>query len=292
MLSTDNGAPSGSGARTAWLFLRASGVALFVFALVHLAVMHYLNAPAQTDFAFVVRRWAQAAWLAFDATLLVLALTHGLTGLQTIVRDALQARSRSTRRAVDALIAAAALAFVALGVVALFAGAAVSRASAGAHADGPFWIAAVLHAALVVIATVTYAALVAIVLALAVRVTTREPLEWWSFAGHWAWALHRASGLGILAFLLVHVLDIALLPFAPTVYDRTVASYAEPYLVPMEIALVAAVVYHALNGLRLVVFEALDRRGVRFGSISIAAVIGLTVALVIPSVAVLVRAAR
>ncbi|GAC1546985.1 MAG: hypothetical protein NVS3B16_18430 [Vulcanimicrobiaceae bacterium] len=292
MLSTDNGAPAGSGARTAWLFLRASGVALFVFALVHLALMHYVNAPAQTDAAFVVRRWAKSVWVAFDATLLVLALTHGLTGLQTIVRDALQTRSRATRRAADALIAATALTFVVLGVVALVAGAAVSHAGTATRNGGPFWIADVLHGALVAIATVTYAALVAIVLAVALRCAAREPLQWWSFAGHWAWALHRASGLGILGFLLVHVVDVALLPFAPAVYDRTVASYAEPYLVPMEIVLVAAVVYHALNGLRLVVFEALDRRGVRFGAMSLAAVLGLTVALVLPSVAVLVRAGR
>src|SRR5690625_3243870 len=44
--------------RLAWYFLRISGVALVFFALGHLFITHYLNAPSETGFDFVAARWA------------------------------------------------------------------------------------------------------------------------------------------------------------------------------------------------------------------------------------------
>jgi len=41
-------------------------------------------------------------------------------------------------------------------------------------------------------------------------------------AGHWAWILHRLTGLGVLVFLLIHILDTGLVLFGPAVYDRVV----------------------------------------------------------------------
>ncbi|MEA2525148.1 MAG: succinate dehydrogenase / fumarate reductase, cytochrome b subunit, partial [Thermomicrobiales bacterium] len=39
------------------------------------------------------------------------------------------------------------------------------------------------------------------------------------------------------------------------VYDESVAFYGNTFLLPMEIALVGAVIYHTLNGLRIILID-------------------------------------
>jgi succinate dehydrogenase / fumarate reductase cytochrome b subunit len=149
-----------------------------------------------------------------------------------------------------------------------------------------------LLGALAALAVLTYAAGLAAAALLGVRLVRRLPLGRWVYPGQWAFALSRAAGVGVLGFLCVHVLDVALIPLAPDLYDRTVRGYAAPFLVPMEIALVAAVVYHALNGLRLMTLEALDARAARARTPSFVLVVIVTVLVVLPSLAVLLAARR
>ncbi len=276
-------------ALSAWLFLRVSGVTMLLLVLTHLLVMHYLNAPSATGTAFVLERWSSAFWLAFDGLLLVVALTHGLVGANNVAGDHLQGggRRRATRLATIVL----GLAFAGIGsaAIASFNPASV-RAGQGALA-GQMWIAEVIAGLLALFATVIYGGAIVGTLAVGLRRLRGLPFGPWALPGHWAWAAHRVSGLGILGFLLVHVLDVLLLPLAPDVYDRTIAAYATPYLIPMEVVLVAAVVYHALNGVRIVALEAWDvALGPRRGSL-LAAVAVLTVVLVVPSLLVMLRPA-
>ena len=74
-------------------------------------------------------------------------------------------------------------------------------------------------------------------------------------AGQYAWIMHRATGIGILFFLLIHIIDIMLIGLGRDVYDHTVEFYANPFIIPMEILLVGAVIYHTLNGLRVVAVD-------------------------------------
>ena len=73
--------------------------------------------------------------------------------------------------------------------------------------------------------------------------------------GQWAWIFHRISGLGVLLFLLLHILDTASVHFAPAEYNFFVRLYKSPFFGLAEIALGAALIYHALNGLKLVVLD-------------------------------------
>jgi succinate dehydrogenase / fumarate reductase cytochrome b subunit len=73
--------------------------------------------------------------------------------------------------------------------------------------------------------------------------------------GQYAWALHRATGLRVLFFLLVHILDIMLIGLGRDVYDKSVDFYGNAFLLPMEIALVGAVIYHSLNGVRIILID-------------------------------------
>ncbi len=70
-----------------------------------------------------------------------------------------------------------------------------------------------------------------------------------------AWAFHRISGIAIWAFLVLHVIDIFLVGAAPETYDTLLVIYATPAGIILEWLLGAAVLYHALNGLRIIVMD-------------------------------------
>ncbi|MDQ3555514.1 MAG: succinate dehydrogenase, cytochrome b556 subunit [Gemmatimonadota bacterium] len=69
----------------------------------------------------------------------------------------------------------------------------------------------------------------------------------------WSWLLHRITGLGILAFLLIHVVDTALVIYWPDFYDTSLELYRHPLFRVSELAIFFAVLFHSLNGLRIVV---------------------------------------
>src|SRR5512142_2063934 len=73
--------------------------------------------------------------------------------------------------------------------------------------------------------------------------------------GMLAWAFHRISGIGIWAFILLHVLDIWLASANPPLYDDLLRFYASAPGRLLETVLGAAVLYHALNGLRIIVMD-------------------------------------
>ena len=74
--------------------------------------------------------------------------------------------------------------------------------------------------------------------------------------GQWAWALHRLSGLGVLAFLCMHVVDTSLMLLGEDAYNHLIRSvYQQAWFQPVEIALGGALVYHTLNGLRVIALD-------------------------------------
>jgi len=73
--------------------------------------------------------------------------------------------------------------------------------------------------------------------------------------GMWSWVLHRITGVAIYFFLLVHLLDTALVRVAPEAYNAVINTYKTPIMGLGEIALVAAIVYHAFNGLRIILID-------------------------------------
>lgn len=74
--------------------------------------------------------------------------------------------------------------------------------------------------------------------------------------GMWSWVLHRISGVGIYFFLLVHVLDTALIRVSPEAYNAVIGTYKNPIMGLGEVVLVGAVVFHAMNGLRIIAVDA------------------------------------
>ncbi|MGH2684882.1 MAG: succinate dehydrogenase, cytochrome b556 subunit [Actinomycetota bacterium] len=70
-----------------------------------------------------------------------------------------------------------------------------------------------------------------------------------------AWYLHRVTGVGILLFLFAHIVDTALVAWGPDAYNRVVSVYHHPIVQIMELGLVGAVIYHGLNGLRVMIID-------------------------------------
>ncbi|OZB84766.1 MAG: succinate dehydrogenase, cytochrome b556 subunit [Microbacterium sp. 14-71-5] len=73
--------------------------------------------------------------------------------------------------------------------------------------------------------------------------------------GMWSWVLHRITGIAIFFFLLVHVLDTSLIRVSPEAYDAVLGTYKNPIMGLGETVLVAAIVFHALNGLRIILVD-------------------------------------
>lgn len=100
-------------------------------------------------------------------------------------------------------------------------------------------------------------------------------------SGMWSWLFHRISGLAILLFLFVHIVDISLLGFGPTVYNDGIALFDEVIVRLLSLSLVAAIFYHAFNGVRIMIID-FWRKGVRYQQVMFAVVMVLTIIVFVP----------
>lgn len=71
--------------------------------------------------------------------------------------------------------------------------------------------------------------------------------------GMWSWILHRVTGLGILLFLVIHVVDTAIVIYFPDLYDHALNIYKSPVFRFAELLIFFSAIFHALNGLRIIV---------------------------------------
>lgn len=71
----------------------------------------------------------------------------------------------------------------------------------------------------------------------------------------WSWVAHRITGVTLFFFLFAHVIDTAMVRVSPEAYNAAVETYKNPIVGVMEIGLVGAVLFHALNGIRIVLVD-------------------------------------
>jgi len=99
-------------------------------------------------------------------------------------------------------------------------------------------------------------------------------------SGMWSWLLHRVTGIAILLFLLVHIVDITILGFGPKIYNDALSVFATPIVRFVSLALITSVLYHSFNGLRIVLIDFWPR-GARYQQQLFWGAMGLTAAGVI-----------
>jgi succinate dehydrogenase hydrophobic membrane anchor protein len=86
--------PSGRGRElTFWLLTRYSAVALFVLALAHFSMTHFIYDPANQTAEWITQmRWNSLAVRLLDWSMLFIVLIHSFLGMRTVVMDYLKGR--------------------------------------------------------------------------------------------------------------------------------------------------------------------------------------------------------
>ncbi len=99
--------PQGGGLELAiWYLMRISGVALFVLALAHFSILHFLFDPAnQTAQWITSQRWNSLFWRSFDWLLLMMVIFHSFMGVRTVVGDYIKGGWRTAVMSVLYLVA-------------------------------------------------------------------------------------------------------------------------------------------------------------------------------------------
>jgi succinate dehydrogenase / fumarate reductase cytochrome b subunit len=100
-------------------------------------------------------------------------------------------------------------------------------------------------------------------------------------SGMWSWLLHRITGLGILLFLFIHIVDISLLGFGPRVYNDGILLFDSVVVRLLSLALIGAVLLHAFNGVRVMLIDFWSK-GARYQKQLFSIVVVLTVLAFIP----------
>ncbi len=78
----------------------------------------------------------------------------------------------------------------------------------------------------------------------------------WKGLGMWSWILFRVSGIVLVLYLFVHVWVISQGRIGgPEALDDLFEFFDKPLLVFLDLLLVAAVLYHALNGVRIILMD-------------------------------------
>ncbi len=75
------------------------------------------------------------------------------------------------------------------------------------------------------------------------------------FSGSWAWILHRLTGIGLTAYIIIHIYALSSLQRGREAFDAEMKLFTSPFFLFLEWALGALVVYHALNGVRIVLID-------------------------------------
>lgn len=99
--------------------------------------------------------------------------------------------------------------------------------------------------------------------------------------GMWSWVAHRITGVLTFFFLFAHVLDTALVRVSPESYDKVIDTYKNPVVNLMEIGLVGAVLYHALNGIRIILVD-FWAKGPRYQRLMLWIIVAVWVAVMVP----------
>lgn len=74
-------------------------------------------------------------------------------------------------------------------------------------------------------------------------------------SGQWAFVSHRISGVLVFLFLLLHIVDVSLINISADLYDEVHLLYGNVVLRIFEVGLLFALLFHSLNGLRIVALD-------------------------------------
>lgn len=80
-------------------------------------------------------------------------------------------------------------------------------------------------------------------------------LGYYKFTGSWAWILHRLSGLALIFYLSAHIWVISTISKGPEGFNKVMAVLASPLFKLLEVGLWGVILFHAFNGIRIVLVD-------------------------------------
>jgi succinate dehydrogenase / fumarate reductase, cytochrome b subunit len=69
--------------------------------------------------------------------------------------------------------------------------------------------------------------------------------------GMWAYALNRITGIGLVIYLYLHLGILSLLLRGQAAWDSFIALARSPFYLALDVLLLAGILIHGLNGLRI-----------------------------------------
>lgn len=75
--------------------------------------------------------------------------------------------------------------------------------------------------------------------------------------GMWVWLLQRVTGLALVFYLFMHiwVISYSAAVNGKIAFDSTLQTLQSPFFIALDLLLVATVLFHALNGIRILLFD-------------------------------------
>ena len=105
-------------------------------------------------------------------------------------------------------------------------------------------------------------------------------------SGQWAFVAHRVTGFLVFMFLLLHIVDVSLVNADVELYDEVHALYGNILLRLFECGLLFALLFHSLNGLRIVIVDFFPRaianeKALTYGVVALTLIAGIPGSIVI-----------
>jgi succinate dehydrogenase / fumarate reductase cytochrome b subunit len=73
--------------------------------------------------------------------------------------------------------------------------------------------------------------------------------------GMWAFVLHRFTGLLLVGYLFLHIWVISSVTVSGGTFDDVMRFLQQPLFIFLDVGLLAAVAFHGLNGVRILLFD-------------------------------------
>ena len=86
----------------------------------------------------------------------------------------------------------------------------------------------------------------------------RENLKYRKDSGSWAWIFHRFSGIALILYLFLHIYSLSTLTQGKVAFENKMQSFLSPPFLVMEWLLFIVVLFHSLNGIRIVIVDWAD----------------------------------
>lgn len=83
-------------------------------------------------------------------------------------------------------------------------------------------------------------------------------LDYRKDTGSWAWIFHRITGIALIGYLFLHIYSVSSLSQGRAAFNSFMEHYTGTFFAILEWLLFAFVLFHSLNGVRIVLVDWAD----------------------------------